>query len=484
MKKTVFNFHNSYVNLARIFFQYAPPEVAPYPQTCIVNNKVAAELGINLSNCETSALSAELCGSSLGPDTKPYCQAYAGHQFGHYRTLGDGRAHILGEHLTPNGERWDCAVKGSGRTPYSRSGDGRAVLGPMLREYIVSEAMHALGIPTTRSLAVITTGETVSRQTPLPGAILTRLARSHLRVGTFEFAAAQQDTNLIQALLKYAVERHFPELLQAENTALRFLETVIERQSQLMTHWMRVGFIHGVMNTDNVSICGDTLDYGPCAFMDEYNPNTVFSYIDSQGRYAFKNQPIIAQWNMARLAETLLPLIHRDSDKAIALATNAVNQFESLYKTQWHSMMCDKLGLTTDNKKSAALIDDLLSWMQKKEADYTNTFFDLTYQQNLKSEIYTDSKFIDWHQRWVSELAISRADNDQIGRKMRGSNPVVIPRNHQVENVLNIANHGNTVPLKKLLSVLESPYEYTNEKLDYQSPPQPHERIKNTFCGT
>ena len=365
MTEHIFRLESTYAELPPVFFNKLSPTPVSQPSLVIFNDKLTDEIGLNLSAMDEKDLIKLLSGNLIPDGVEPFAQAYAGHQFGNFTMLGDGRAIVLGEHLTPSGDRFDIQLKGSGRTPYSRGGDGRAALGPMLREYIISEAMHSLGIPTTRSLAVVTTGERVYREDELTGAILTRVAGSHIRVGTFEFAAIQQDKAITRALLDYLIHRHFPAIREDENSALSLLNAVIQQQADLITHWMRVGFIHGVMNTDNMALSGETIDYGPCAFMDRFAPDTVFSSIDHRGRYAYANQPHIAQWNIARLAEAILPLIDEDREKAIEMAEEALNAFESIYKNKWLTMMCSKLGLSEINEINEKLVTDLLDLMHK-----------------------------------------------------------------------------------------------------------------------
>ena len=349
----------------------------PVPKNIVINDTLAEFLGLDLSSIEDNALAKLFSGNILPEQSTPFSQAYAGHQFGHFTILGDGRAHMLGEHISPNGNRYDIQFKGSGRTPYSRGGDGKAVLAPMLREYIISEAMHYLGIPSTRSLAVVGTGESVRRETNLPGAILTRVASSHIRIGTFEFAAATGNIDLSEKLLIYTIERHYPEIKNHENKALSLLRVLAEKQTDLIVQWMRVGFIHGVMNTDNITLSGETIDYGPCAFMDYYNLETVFSSIDHSGRYAYGNQAKTMQWNLARFAEALLPLISDDINQAVTMAEEIINKFPIDYEKKWLVMMGSKLGINNIRKEDKILIDNLLDWMTTKKTDYTNTFIDL-----------------------------------------------------------------------------------------------------------
>ncbi|MEC8790299.1 MAG: YdiU family protein, partial [Verrucomicrobiota bacterium] len=403
---TVFGFQleRTYSKLPGVFFSKLSPTPVSSPKILLFNQKLAEEIGLDLSVLSEEERTQLLSGNLVPKGIEPFAQAYAGHQFGNFTMLGDGRALMLGEHLTPSGQRLDLQFKGSGRTPYSRGGDGRAALGPMLREYLISEAMHALGIPTTRSLAVVATGESVYRESELPGAILTRTAGSHIRVGTFEFASLHEDKAMTQALLNYLIDRHFPEIREEENKALSVLRAAIDQQIDLITHWMRVGFIHGVMNTDNMALSGETIDYGPCAFMDVFSPDTVFSSIDHKGRYAFANQPYVAQWNLARLAESLLPLIHDERQDAIAGAEESLNAFEPAYKDKWLAMMGTKLGLAEADKQDERLVTDLLDWMHSNGADYTNTFRDLGRQVLPENQLYHSETFETWHRRWQERL--------------------------------------------------------------------------------
>jgi ParB/RepB/Spo0J family partition protein len=374
-----------------------------------VSSRTAESLGLDFTMLSEKEKAELFSGNSLPTGADPIAQAYAGHQFGHFTLLGDGRAIVLGEHLAPDNQRVDLQLKGSGRTPYSRRGDGLAALGPMLREYLISEAMHALGIPTTRSLAVVTTGENVIRETVLPGAVLTRVAASHIRVGTFEYVAMQNDKQLLKTMVMYILERHYPALKAVKNPTLELLKAVMERQITLMIHWMRVGFIHGVMNTDNMAISGESIDYGPCAFMNAYDLKTVFSSIDYHGRYAFGNQSKIAQWNLTRFAETLLPLFHETQEEAIQMATDVLNRFAPLYHDQWLSMMRKKLGIFGEESEDEELINDLLHWMQKNQMDYTNTFqllqSSLLSDTSIFQDKFADKAFQTWHQRWRARLS-------------------------------------------------------------------------------
>ena len=397
--------------------------------------------------------------------------------------LGDGRAVLIGEHKTKTNKRYDIQFKGSGKTAFSRSGDGRAALGPMLREYIISEAMNALNIPTTRSLAVVKTGENVQRETLLQGAILTRVASSHIRVGTFQYIAARQKEDELKTLLDYTIKRHYPEITNSNNKALDLLNLLIDRQCNLVVNWMRVGFIHGVMNTDNMTISGETIDYGPCAFMDTYDPKTVFSSIDQMGRYAYCNQPVITKWNLARFAECLVPLIDKDQEKAIKIATETINSFEKKYEEKWINMMRDKLGLFGLDDKDKFLILDLLTWMHEKKADYTNTFCHLMNTTSKKDKLYEDNDFINWKKRWEERLLKNNNTKKKSIELMRNNNPLIIPRNHKIEEALKAAEQNNFKPINKIIKILDKPYNDQEEILDYQSPSISKEKYQ-TFCGT
>lgn len=411
-----------------------------------------------------------LAGNEIPEGAEPLAQAYAGHQFGYFTMLGDGRAILLGEQITPQGERLDIQLKGSGRTPYSRGGDGRAALGPMLREYIISEAMHALGIPTTRSLAVVATGQPVTRERDLPGAILTRVAASHVRVGTFQYVRGAGTTEDLRALADYTLQRHYSkaDLGDGANRYLVLLQEVIKRQAALIAKWQLVGFIHGVMNTDNMTLSGETIDYGPCAFMDTFDPNTVFSSIDSQGRYAYVNQPYIAAWNLARLAESLLPLLHEEEEQAVKLAEGAIGSFNDLYHEQWLAGMRAKLGIFHEEEDDESLIEDLLKMMKNYQADYTNTFLALTFDKLEDTPLNGTPELASWYERWQARLGSQQESRDQSHQLMRSSNPAVIPRNHRVEEALEAAeNEGDYSVMKELLNVLSNPYAHSPEQAGY-----------------
>tara|TARA_B100000530_G_scaffold92763_1_gene56853 strand:+ start:1543 stop:2994 length:1452 start_codon:yes stop_codon:yes gene_type:complete len=477
-------FDNTYSKLPEYFISNTSPIPVKSPELIILNDNLAKELGLNFSLIDKKDLSKLFSGNSLPEGSKAISQAYAGHQFGHFTMLGDGRAVLMGEHISKNNERFDIQFKGSGKTPFSRNGDGRAALGPMLREYIISEAMHALNIPTTRSLAVVKTGEDVMRENTLQGAILTRVASSHLRVGTFQFIAARKSEKELKTLINYTINRHYPNIKQSKNQALEFLKVMIKQQTNLVINWMRVGFIHGVMNTDNMAISGETIDYGPCAFMDTYDPQTVFSSIDQFGRYSYSNQPNITKWNLARFAECLIPLIDPNKDKAIEIATETINNFDKNYEIKWINMMRDKLGLFGQDPKDLVLILDLLTWMHKNKADYTNTFCVLMNENVQKNKIYEDENFIIWKKRWEERLKLNNNNPEKFLKLMRSVNPLIIPRNHKVEEALEAANNNDLSPLIKLIKILEKPYDKQQENIDYQSPAPLGNKKYQTFCGT
>ena len=484
MKDCGFQFDTTYTTLPVQFFTEIRPDSVAAPDVVIVNGALAESMGLNFSGLSRKEQAELFSGNRLPQDSTSFAQAYAGHQFGHFTMLGDGRAHVWGEHVTPDGDRFDIQFKGAGRTPYSRRGDGKAALGPMLREYVISEAMYHLGIPTTRSLAVVTTGESVMREAILPGAILTRVAGSHIRVGTFEFAAAQQDKKAVEAIMDYTIQRHYPDLPAGQNKALAFLQAVMEKQVDLIVHWMRVGFIHGVMNTDNMTLFGETIDYGPCAFMDAYDPQTVFSSIDHAGRYAYANQPGIAQWNLARLAETLLLFMDDETHKAVNMAEETINQFPQIYQRKWLAMMRSKLGLFGSDKGDEQLVSDLLDWMQKHQADYTNTFRDLSQTNKPTGQLYAQEPFNEWYLRWQHRLGKNPKPVESSLCLMRNANPAVIPRNHKVEQALEAATGGDFTRFTDLLAALEEPYQDREVLKPYQTPPAPGERVHQTFCGT
>ena len=476
------HFDNTYLKLSKTFREEIKPTPVHDPNLVILNEALAKDLNLDFSKINNKDLAKLFSGNVLPNDTNTIAQAYAGHQFGHFTMLGDGRAVLLGEHLVNNTKRFDIQFKGSGRTSFSRSGDGRAVLGPMLREYIISEAIHALNIPTTRSLAVVSTGEKVVRENLLPGAILTRVASSHIRVGTFQYIAAKQNIDDLTTLVDYTIERHYPEIQSSNNKALDLLNLVMEKQCQLVINWMRVGFIHGVMNTDNMTLSGETIDYGPCAFMDHYDPKTVFSSIDKFGRYSFSNQPPITKWNLARLAECLIPLIDKDEDQAIKIASEIIDNFQNIYETKWLNMMRDKLGLFGEDKDDLELINNLLNWMQSNQADYTNTFCYLMNISSIQDQIYKDKDFIDWSKNWGERILINGGSKENSLELMKKNNPIVIPRNHKVEEALEAANDNNLKPMYNLLSILKKPYTKQINIEKFQTPS--NNQNYQTFCGT
>lgn len=482
-KPVGWNFQNSYATLPTMFFTKVLPTPVVSPKIVVFNNALAISLGLDADELQNDQ--DVFAGNTIPQDAQPLAQAYAGHQFGHFNMLGDGRAILLGEHKIPDGTYVDIQLKGSGRTPYSRGGDGRAALGPMLREYIISEAMHALGIPTTRSLAVVTTGEPVYRETILPGAIMTRIAASHLRVGTFQYAANWGDVAQLQTLADYAIARHMPEILKEPNRYLLLLHEVMKRQAALIAKWQLVGFIHGVMNTDNMTISGETIDYGPCAFMDTYDEATVFSSIDTRGRYAYGNQPHIGGWNVTRFAETLLPLLHESEQEAIQLAQEAIEQYAPLYERYWLAGMRAKLGLYNEEQEDTVLMDELLQIMQTYKADYTNTFVALTLRHIDSTKLSTIREFTQWHEKWQARLLRQPQSQQFVQQIMRNSNPSIIPRNHRVEEAIEaiVERHDDRI-MQRLLEALAQPFAYTALQESYRTLPEKRDIPYRTFCGT
>lgn len=477
MKKERWEFSNSYTKLPKFFYKKQYPTTVRNPKLIIFNNSLAASLEVPLQL-------AVFAGNEIPRGCEPIAQAYAGHQFGHFTMLGDGRATLLGEKVTSSGEHFDIQLKGSGPTPYSRGGDGRAALGPMLREYIISEAMHALGIPTTRGLAVVTTGETVRREKNLPGAVLTRVAKSHIRVGTFEYASHFGTIEDIRSLADYTITRHFPNIATLENKYLLLLSEVVKQQASLISKWQLVGFIHGVMNTDNMTISGETIDYGPCAFMDVYHPATVFSSIDIHGRYSYENQPKMAAWNLARFAETLLPLLHDDEDKAVRLAEKEVLSFWNLYDDHWLAGMRAKLGLYNNEAEDQLLIKDFFQLMEQHQADYTKTFQSLTLDKSDGQSLFSHPDYHHWHERWQMRLAQQSKSRDEVKAFMKSHNPAIIPRNYLIEAILDAAEEGDLSKMHKFLLALCNPYDYTAEQEEFSQLPPPKSCPYQTFCGT
>lgn len=513
-----FPFDNTYANLPERFHARLDPTHVAAPRLIRVNVGLAERLGLDPEELASPEGVQTLAGNLVPEGGTPLAAAYAGHQFGHFvPQLGDGRAILLGEIVAPDGARFDIQLKGSGRTPFSRGGDGRAAVGPVLREYIVSEAMAALGVPTTRALAAMKTGESVYRETALPGAVLTRVASSHIRVGTFQYFAARADTEAVRLLADHAIARHYPDAAKAENPYRAFLDGVIARQASLVARWLLIGFIHGVMNTDNCSVSGETIDYGPCAFMDSYDPATVYSSIDQRGRYAYGNQPRIAVWNLARLAETLLPLLagnqdagnqdagrqdtgNQDTgrqdagnqDKAIEIAQEALAAFSPTFEAAYFGGLRGKIGLATEHEGDTTLVNDLLKLMAENEADFTLTFrrlCDAAADPNEDAAVrslFTDpSAFDPWAARWRWRLGEEAAEPASIRDAMRLVNPVYIPRNHLVEAALNAAiERDDYGPFEQLLGVLARPFEERPGFERYTLPPVPEERVLQTFCGT
>jgi uncharacterized protein YdiU (UPF0061 family) len=480
-------FDNSYARLPDRFHARLAPTPVAAPRLLKLNVALARELGLDPDWLASPEGVEVLAGNRIAEGSEPLAQAYAGHQFGGFvPQLGDGRAILLGEVVAPDGARRDIQLKGAGPTPFSRRGDGRAAVGPVLREYIVSEAMQALGIPTTRSLAAVATGEFVFRETALPGAVLTRIASSHIRVGTFQYFAARQDVEGLRILADHAIARHDPAAAAAPLPALALLEGVIARQAALVARWMLVGFIHGVMNTDNMTISGETIDYGPCAFLDAYHPGQVFSSIDHQGRYAFGNQPRIAMWNLTRLAETLLPLLAEEEAAAIEVAQQALGGFAPRFEAAWLGGLVRKIGLVAPEEGDGELLEDLLLRMAENEADWTLTFRGLSEDDSAPRALFKDPTAFDaWLPRWHARLARDGRGREEVRAAMRAANPAFIPRNHQVERALAAAvERDDLAPLDALLAVLARPFDDQPGAAEYRLPPQPEERVLATFCGT
>ena len=478
LKYIGFNFDNSYLNLPETIYSKIKPQPVSNPSMVLFNEELSNELNLDFSKISSEFRSKIFSGNLIPNNTEPFSQAYAGHQFGHFTILGDGRASIIGEHLNQKNRRYDIQLKGSGRTPFSRNGDGRAALGPMLREYLISESLYFLGIPTTRSLAVVKTGESVQRENIYPGAILSRVASSHIRVGTFQFLAIKNNLNDLVSLFNYTIKRHYPDIKKSKDSAIELLHSFMLRQIKLVTEWMRVGFVHGVMNTDNMTLSGESIDFGPCAFMNTYKPDTFFSSIDYNGRYSYKNQPVITQWNIARFAESIIPLINKDKETAIKLALEVINLFDKYFQEQWLEMMRSKLGLVKKHKDDKKLILSLLAIMENEEMDYTNTFR-LLAQKKLYS---TSLDFNNWYNSW--QKRIRYFDCFESSRKvMIQKNPSVIPRNNLVEKVLYDANFENYKSIKNFLSILKKPYKNFTKETIFIKDPKIDPNYK-TFCGT
>ncbi|SEA79288.1 protein adenylyltransferase SelO [Alkalimonas amylolytica] len=482
---------HSYARLPSVFFQPWQASPVANPSWLAFNQQLATELGLPAQQGQTEQGLLQFSGNAVPDWAKPLTQAYAGHQFGQYNPqLGDGRALLLAEVIANNGKRYDIQLKGAGPTPYSRGGDGRSAIGPVIREYLVSEAMQVLGVPTTRALAAVTTGQNVYRDEPVPGAILTRVASSHIRIGTFQYIAALGNPDYVRQLADYVIDRHYPDCQQRENPYLALLGQVVSKQARLITHWMRLGFIHGVMNTDNTSISGETIDYGPCAFIDQYQSDKVFSSIDRRGRYAYSNQPPIALWNLARLAECLLPLIADDEKTAVALATEALQQFQSQYEAQWLQQMAAKLGLSQTEASDKTLIDDYLQLLEQQTVDFTLGFRYLSGELRAGADIKASDLFANtdafstWHQRWLARLAEQALSYTEVADRMDSVNPLLIPRNHLIAKAIQQAeDDGDLRFFQRLQQAWQTPFASTSDA-DLIAPPKPEEVVHRTFCGT
>ena len=486
-----FNFDNSFARNLKGFFVSCQAEPASAPKLLQFNHALAEELGLDPIVLDSKAGLDIFSGNVTPEGSEPLAQGYAGHQFGGFASqLGDGRALLLGEVIDTLQQRRDIQLKGSGRTPFSRGGDGKAALGPVLREYLIGESMHALGVPTTRALAAVTTGDNVYREIPLPGAVLTRVAASHIRIGTFEFGAARGDVDKVRKLADYSIARHYPETAKSDNKYLAFFEAVSDSQAALVARWMEIGFIHGVMNTDNMTISGETIDYGPCAFMDTYAPGTVFSSIDAQGRYAYSNQPAILSWNLTRLAETLVRFVDTDKDRAIELLTEKTKTIQPLYETYWLTGMRAKIGLSTENSLDLELINDLLSVMEDGHADFTLVFRLLAQalrgDSNPVRQLFEEPDAFDiWERRWRNRLEQDGITAEARALLMDRINPIYIPRNHKVEEALAAAvNHDDMIPFSDLLTVLSHPFDEAPGKEAYAAPSPASDIPYRTFCGT
>ena len=492
-RKNPIYFNNSFVQLGEKFYAKLNPTPVEQPKIVKLNEELSNKLGIDLEMLELDDWASIFSGNRILPGSEPLAMVYAGHQFGHLvPQLGDGRAILLGEVIDNSSIRNDIQLKGYGITPFSRQGDGRAALGPVLREYIVSEAMNALDIPTTRSLCAVTSGEPVYRETVLPGAVLTRVASGHVRTGTFQYFALKGDVKAITELANYVIDRHYPEVKESSNKYLKLLEKVMDRHAELVTKWLHVGFIHGVMNTDNMALSGETIDYGPCAFMDSFNKTQVFSSIDHSGRYSYGNQPQIVQWTLARLAETILPLIDKNQESAVEMAKEVIELYSERFKEFWLSGMRQKLGLFNSEPEDENLIESLLNIMHENEADFTLTFrwlcdagVDKKNNKNILTLFKDAGAYDNWSESWRSRLSRESASPEERVKLMRKVNPAFIPRNHRVEQALNAAVENlDFGPFERLVDVLSSPYEEIKGKDEFMLPPRPGEHVLQTFCGT
>ncbi len=484
-------FENQLLSLPTEFYAELNPTPVKNPRLIKVNAELSDYLNIDRDWLTSAEALKVFAGNAVITDSRPTSSVYAGHQFGHWNPqLGDGRALLIGEARAKDGIAYDIQLKGSGETPFSRAGDGRSPLGPVLREFIVSEAMHALGVPTTRALAAVTTGEKVVRDSLLPGAVLTRVARSHIRVGTFQFFSAQNNVNAVKALADFVIERHYPEAVNSENPYADLLNLVIKNQAKLIAKWQLLGFVHGVMNTDNMLVSGETIDYGPCAFMDEYNPNLVLSSIDHHGRYQYRNQPKIAQWNLSWFAQSLIPLLDSDEKKAIEIAQESISQFTELYEDYYQTGLHKKLGLSMATAESQKVVEKLLNLMAQERVDFTLTFRTLASEltetdQNFSPAYELPMAFLEWKQAWKKQLDIQGIDLIKVQTSMLQLNPVFIPRNHLVEQVIDKATNENDFkPFHKLVGVLEKPFDYTADFEIYTRPAEKDQVVTQTFCGT
>ena len=475
---------NTYVDLPSIFYSEQYPDEVPNSELIVFNDLLAEDLGMDKKFLKSDNGIGFMSGNNILQGTVPIAQAYAGSQFGHFTMLGDGRAVLLGEYENEDKERFDIQLKGSGATPYSRGGDGKATLGPMLREYIISEAMNGLKIKTTRSLAVIKTGENIIRQEIQKGAVLVRIASSHIRVGTFQYAANFGSKDDVKALADYTINRHFNNEKYEGNPYLYLLKKVIKSQAELIAKWQLIGFIHGVMNTDNMSICGESIDYGPCAFMDTYDPATVFSSIDEYGRYAYGNQPKIGAWNLARFAETLLPLLNENIDEAVKIAEDALGEYKDIYYDSWYDGMRKKLGMFNKNDGDRIIIDTLLNIMKNNKEDYTNTFYYLTKGNIEKLNMHNTDEFKKWYKLWNDRIKEQDKSIEDSIKLMENNNPVVIPRNHRVEEALESAVNGDYTVMNNLLKALRNPYDYSDINEELTKTPAPRSCPYKTYCGT
>tara|TARA_B100000676_G_C18027115_1_gene816316 strand:- start:205 stop:1653 length:1449 start_codon:yes stop_codon:yes gene_type:complete len=474
------NLQNSYLQLPACFYEKIKPSLVENPKLIYFNKKLAKDLNLDFLNDDKSLIINYFSGNKLPYNSQPIAQAYAGHQFGRFTMLGDGRAILLGEKEDSRNNLYDIQLKGAGKTSFSRLGDGRATLSSMLREYLMSESMYNLKISTTRSLAVIDSGEKIFRETINNGAILTRIASSHIRVGTFEYAKYFCSKDDYKKFTNYVIKRHYPIIINHESPYLELLSLVMKKQIDLVIDWHRVGFIHGVMNTDNMTISGETIDYGPCAFLNTYNPKTVYSSIDHHGRYAFENQHKIAYWNLSVFAGTLLQFIDSDENKAIDLAQNVLDQFPIIYTKKWYKMMFDKLGINNPKEEDKVLIDDLLELMELKKADYTNTFAALTMSTYPKNSLFKSHEFKSWENKWKNRVKY----DENSYNIMKDSNPIYIPRNHLVESALESAVRGNKEEFNKLLEVMSNTYNYDVKHEKLQSVPKDFDKYYKTYCGT